>query len=355
MIDEILEEALKRVDNENAVETFCKSKIRYLIGRNEISLELNKKIKIDAIIDDFYQQESWNNILIIKSEQIAKNATVINCSTSISPLVTHKKFSTIKDIKLFAYCEIMNKFFIPDFVKQDRQDLKENKSKWQSLYNNFADKESKKVLHDILLYRLTADYQYMKDYSVRIDQQYFEDFMEYNNEIFVDAGGFIGDTSEEFIKRYPDYNHIYFFEPSAKNIAEAKKCLRGCNSIDFIEYALSDSEGDLYFNDFGSSSAVTKSGAHKVNVTTIDKYISGEVSFIKMDLEGFELKALLGAENHIRKYYPKLAIAAYHDISDFWKINQLINSIRDDYEIYLRHYTEGWSETIMYFKPKNEK
>lgn len=36
----------------------------------------------------------------------------------------------------------------------------------------------------------------------------------------------------------------------------------------------------------------------------------------------------------------------------FWKIPEQIFTIRDDYEIYMRHYTEGTDETVMFFIPK---
>jgi hypothetical protein len=42
----------------------------------------------------------------------------------------------------------------------------------------------------------------------------------------------------------------------------------------------------------------------------------------------------------------------YHQASDLWRIPQEIFSIRDDYTIYLRHYTEGVTETVMFFMPK---
>ena len=73
-----------------------------------------------------------------------------------------------------------------------------------------------------------------------------------------------------------------------------------------------------------------------------------------MDLEGWENKALLGAKNHILQDHPKLAIAVYHSASDFWSIPQLVLGIRNDYDVYLRHYTQGWVESIMYFIPKKE-
>ena len=71
-----------------------------------------------------------------------------------------------------------------------------------------------------------------------------------------------------------------------------------------------------------------------------------------MDLEGWELKALAGAKKHILEDHPKLAIAVYHHPSDFWRVFEFVISLRQDYKIFLRHYTESWTETIMYFVPK---
>ncbi len=71
-----------------------------------------------------------------------------------------------------------------------------------------------------------------------------------------------------------------------------------------------------------------------------------------MDIEGAEFEALKGASGIIRKHQPKLAISVYHKASDYWEIPELIFSIRNDYKLYLRHYTEGIAETVMFFIPK---
>jgi FkbM family methyltransferase len=53
-----------------------------------------------------------------------------------------------------------------------------------------------------------------------------------------------------------------------------------------------------------------------VPLTTIDKLVSElnleRIDFIKMDIEGAERKALIGASNTLRKNRPRLAIASYH-------------------------------------------
>ncbi len=49
---------------------------------------------------------------------------------------------------------------------------------------------------------------------------------------------------------------------------------------------------------------------------------------------------------------PKLAVAVYHDPAHFWQVPEIILGVRNDYNVHLRHYTEGWTETVMVFVPK---
>ena len=72
------------------------------------------------------------------------------------------------------------------------------------------------------------------------------------------------------------------------------------------------------------------------------------VTFIKLDVEGAEYEALLGAQNTIKKNRPKLAISIYHKPQDIFELPELIMSIRDDYRMYLRHYQLSPNETILY-------
>ena len=44
----------------------------------------------------------------------------------------------------------------------------------------------------------------MQDYTIKIDDQYMEDFLKLKKEVFVDAGGFDGDSTQNFIKICPD-------------------------------------------------------------------------------------------------------------------------------------------------------
>jgi FkbM family methyltransferase len=230
--------------------------------------------------------------------------------------------------------------------------LLQNDLEWNELYEKLADDESKAVLESVALFRLTADPSIMEQFSVRLSDQYMEDFMCFKNEKFVDVGGFDGDTTLEFCTRYPDYQKVYMFEPSSKNMAAAKNRLKSFFNIDYFNFGLSDKEESLMFNESqGSASNIQNEGDVEIKVSMLDKLIQDEISFIKMDIEGWELNALKGASRHIVEDHPKLAVAVYHHATDFVDIPKFILSLNNNYKIYLRHYTQGWSETVMFFLP----
>jgi len=331
---------------------------RYLLGRNEHSAALSKVIEIDGFVDDYVEPGTvWNDRIVVKGSDVPNDAIIVNCSMSISPISAHKRIAALEISGVLAYADLCKafpaRFVLPAFVLETREDVGQNLGKWEFLSDNLADDQSKQVLDDLLRYRLTADYGSMKSYTVRLKDQYFEDFLGLKSgEIFVDAGGFDGDTTEEFCRRFPDYKRIFLFEPSSNNIANARNRLNGLRSIDFIQRGLSDSPGVLWFNpDAGSASSVSESGSCRIDVTTLDRQVDEKVTFIKMDLEGWELRALEGSRRHILEDHPKLAISVYHNPSDFWRIFEFVISLRQDYDVFLRHYTEGWSETVMYFVP----
>jgi FkbM family methyltransferase len=213
-----------------------------------------------------------------------------------------------------------------------------------------ADDESRRILREVLAFRLTGNAEYTARHEVRLEDQYFEPFLDCRNEVFVDAGGFDGDTAEGFCRRYPDYRKVYFVEPSLTNLSRARGRLSGRRDVVYCNVAVSDSPGEMLFDpEAGSASAFTSEGGVRVKVSTIDELIDEPVTFIKMDLEGWEARALGGSLRHLRMDRPKLAIAVYHAADDFLDVARLARGVHLDYKIFLRHYTQGWSETIMYF------
>ena len=288
---------------------------------------------------------------------IPDQSFVINCSTSISPITVENILLQNNNIIILSLADLLRvkkyKLALPDFVLEARKYIQSNHADFAKLFNLLRDDISKDIFNKIMNYRLTSDYNNMRSFSVRLSDQYFEPFAKPpHNAVLFDCGGFDGDTTEEFIKRNPDYKEVYLFEPSPENLSKARLRLKNSDNIKFIELGVSSEDGYVSFNSLdGSASAVADNGLIKIPVTTLDSYLTTKGSFIKMDLEGWELKALRGAKRHILEDKAILAIAVYHHISDFIEIPKYILSIQPNYDVFLRHYTEGWSETVMYFVP----
>lgn len=182
--------------------------------------------------------------------------------------------------------------------------------------------------------------------------QYFDVFPAEKEEVFVDGGGYDGDTTLSFITwTEGTYNKIYVFEP----IAEMSRFIENRiekEQIDRIKVygnALWDRRETLYFQNSGSGSHMSETGKIVVKGTSLDEEIGEEkVTFIKMDVEGSERKALMGAKGIIKKNKPKLAICIYHNPEDILEIPTYILELVPEYRFYIRHYTSCMWETVLY-------
>lgn len=232
-----------------------------------------------------------------------------------------------------------------------------NENKYKKLYYILNDEKSKKTLLCILGYRITSDVNILHEESDFVFNQYFDKkIMNFSNsEVFVDCGGFVGDTVEMFINRVPIFSKIYMYEPQHNNYLKAKKYLLKWEKDVFERIVLREAGVgkecvSMKITSDGSASAVSPKGDYNINIVSLDDDIAESVSFIKMDIEGFEIDALEGAKRHISTEKPKLAICVYHKIEDLWEIPELILKLNPSYKLYLRQYNAGDnpSESVIY-------
>ena len=117
-------------------------------------------------------------------------------------------------------------------------------------------------------------------------------------------------------------------------------------------YGLGNKNFVTRMSDDGSSSQVNDEGELEIKIKRLDDIDIEAVDFIKIDIEGAELSFLKGARGFLKETKPNLAIASYHFVDDLITIPNFVrNEIFCDYELYFRHYTQGWSESILYFVP----
>ncbi|HPS19405.1 MAG TPA: FkbM family methyltransferase [Candidatus Omnitrophota bacterium] len=179
-------------------------------------------------------------------------------------------------------------------------------------------------------------------------------------DVVIDCGCCWGDTALKFAFDAGRKGHIYSFEINQKNIEVATRnfelnpVLKA--NIQLINAALwHESDKEILVDDNGPGSAFTIKNT-KNNIVaktlTIDDFVERwnirQVNFIKMDIEGAELKALEGAKKTIQKFKPKLAISLYHTLDDFVNIPKFVKEVNKDYKLYVEHFSIHREETVLF-------
>lgn len=157
---------------------------------------------------------------------------------------------------------------------------------------------------------------------------------------FIDAGAFIGDSALIFAQEF-NPGRIYSFEPSAKNyklLVQTIK-LNTLTNVVPIKMGIGDKITTINMKYEAAGSYINDEGDEKIDVITIDSFVKKNrlhVGVIKMDIEGYELKAIKKAEETIKKYKPVLLISIYHTGVDFFEIKPLIERWVPGYKFIIR-------------------
>ena len=185
------------------------------------------------------------------------------------------------------------------------------------------------------------------------DAQYFDlPYLNHDDEeVFVDAGCFDGLTVRNFIRwSGGNYKEIFSFEPDEKCFGECRETLRDVRNLTIENIGLWSREDVLCFHGTGTSdSKIDTDGEMQIKVGKLDDIAyDKKISFIKMDIEGAEKEAILGAENIIRIQKPKMAVSIYHKREDIWELPKLLLEMNPESRFYLRHYSFRDAETVLY-------
>jgi FkbM family methyltransferase len=179
-----------------------------------------------------------------------------------------------------------------------------------------------------------------------------------DGDIVIDGGGCMGDTALYAACRSGSSGRVLSFEFDVNNLIWLRRnldlnpCLKP--RIQVMPFALLDHSGDDVSVDGCGPSARIVSGAgdQSVQSMTIDdlikKGIVDRIDFIKLDVEGAELKVLKGAEMALRQFRPRLAISVYHNENDMWELPLWLKGLGLDYRFYLNHFTIHTEETVLF-------
>lgn len=186
--------------------------------------------------------------------------------------------------------------------------------------------------------------------------QYFdikEVYPKSEDEVFVDAGCYNGQTSLNYGKLCRGKIKIVAFEPEHSNYLECDRRLKQSGyEYELYECATWSGETTLNFSAAEGetyASGICANGNNSVKADSIDHVLKGrKATYIKYDVEGSELEALKRSIETIQEYRPKLAISLYHKPEDVIEIPDFLEDLNLDYRYYIRQYQTRMQETTLY-------
>ena len=240
--------------------------------------------------------------------------------------------------------------------------LEEHMDDFRKTYALLADDQSKKVLRDVVAFKLTGKIDYLsacQTDTAEISERLIP--LKGRAGTLVDLGGYDGDTLRSWLtETQGDFEHIITLEPDAKNFKKMQRKMEGwdLSKVTCVNAAAHSEKTTLTFAVRGGrNSALLGTGGLtggktvEVSAECVDGLLEGKpAAFIKMDVEGNEAEALKGAQKTMRLTHPPLLISAYHRSEDLFALPLLTQELAGGgYRYYLRHhqYIPAW-ETNYY-------
>jgi FkbM family methyltransferase len=169
---------------------------------------------------------------------------------------------------------------------------------------------------------------------------------------FIDGGSFTGDTLADFSQHGYRFEAIAAFEPDPENFQHLVSNNTAYENIINFPCALGSKTEHVRFNADGhAGSYISEKGAQSIQCVALDDVLPDfRPNLIKMDIEGAEPEALMGAKNMIMRHRPHLAICLYHRPDHLWRIPFLLDEWQLGYRFYLRQHHPVF-ELVLYAYP----
>lgn len=310
------------------------------------------KIDVYAFTGDDWKEKKgeYQGVKVISPDEIKQvdNPLVLIC--------VRKK--TTKDEIVNSFSEEIESIGIDEyFFMKYAEELRDN-------YYAFDEDSSRKLYLELIQKRIEFDSNMLELFT---PNPYFaiEQMRETNsNEVFVDMGAYVGDTLEQYLfMKSGFFNKYYAFEPDEGNFkAMNYRIERLCREWNFsnnkiipVYAGVGEKTTEGFFSESDNnhlSSHICDScdeGAIRTQIYSIDDYFKEiQVSFLKADIESYELYMLKGAKKVIERDQPKLAVTIYHNGSDMIKIMSFLRNLNVDYQFRIRHHSTITDETVLY-------
>lgn len=331
------------------------------LGRKLYFQFKKQSIKIDFLLDNHKTGTIFDEIEIITPLQIEdsfRSETSVILSTFKQELRENELNELTEFILSLGFKEVLNiqqainrfnlefdYFYIGNFDKKHEEIVQVSNLLFDDLSTNiFQAHIDFRTDGDItLLHRcLSQGDQYVPDFFV----QYLH-ALEKSLRI-IDCGACFGDLLNSTLDKSIDVSEYIAFEPDISNREILSNTLRQkkINSI-IMPLGVGDRELNLRFaSGEGMASHFDDNGTELIKIVSLDSVIVGEVDWIKMDIEGFEQEALLGATRLIETHKPALAISLYHKPTDIITLPLYLSQYYS--KLYIRQHGRYGFDLVLY-------
>lgn len=223
---------------------------------------------------------------------------------------------------------------------------------------------ARSMLNRLVKFSNSGRTEYLEYLGDRRSIQYFTDDFYHvrDNEVFIDVGGFDGDSSDYFFSQARDNGRSnvssVIIEPNKAMGPKINDRLRRYEKIyrwTLHQVCLGESNANVSVSIDGSKSRVNSDEPHGelVHMITGDSLMLNP-TVIKIDVEGFEIEVLNGFAKTVKRFKPTILVAIYHRPTDLSQIAQLL------FDWGYRHldidkFTDGLSEIIARFDVEDAK
>ena len=228
------------------------------------------------------------------------------------------------------------------------------------LADRLADDFSVFTLYSNLLFRLTYDHSYLRPAWATPSNEYFSacgdtsTFEVGQREHFCDCGAYQGPVVRKFLEASNyQYESITAFEPDSANYLKLQQTASPYTpNFRAIQKAVSNTNEALRFKETGTmSSHATAEGNILVPATRLDDELE-KLTLLKMEIEGFEAKALEGAARLISTQRPRIAACVYHYALDLLNVVDQLDKPVDGYHLRLRQHSPAYYyDLVLYASP----
>lgn len=225
------------------------------------------------------------------------------------------------------------------------------------VYEILTDDISKQAYHDIISYKLTGKIDYLFNCEHSREQIFISLLHTNKYRAFADLGAYTGDTIRELIEYAPSLKYVFAFEPDRKTFKKLDRYAdsESSCSIAALNIAAWSEKTTLSFDCSGNKNSNIASSGKTIEIDTdsLDNILMGyPVDYIKYDVEGAEMQALLGSTNTIKRFSPELCVSLYHRSEDIFLLPALVHHLNPNYKLYLRRgkYLPAWDINLIAVK-----